>query len=258
MSASVLHPQVHPENDLAIASSQVWNLPRDYSFERSHACLKLNQGYFRGCLPSHPDVNLRSTWPNRSDDLSPISIRAPENFKEEAPSHCVELSAFHMVYENGRAPWRKLGGCCGNSEKAGWLRRKLYRDTILYRTRRPSQSGGTIQHGPNLRLVFHNLDPGGASAHSDPRPLSALATPSQERQSIAIRDDMTGIDEHEDAHLKKTITPCSRCGSPLPPTCAVPTATRVPPGTAAPLSRMHERAKDAIDAGDMEGKRGRR
>ena len=163
-----------------------------------------------------------------------------------------------MVYENGRAPWKKLGGCCGNSEKAGWLRRKLYRDTILYRTRRPSQRGGTIQHGPNLRLVFHNLDPGGASAHSDPRPLSALATPSQERQSIAIRDDMTGIDEHEDAHLTKTITPCSRCGSPLPPSCAVPTATRVPPGTATPLSRMHERGKDAIDAGDMEGRRGRR
>jgi len=89
MSASVLHPQVHPENGLAIASSQVWNLPRDYSFEQSHACLKLNHGYFRGCLPSHTDMNLRSTWPNRSDDPSPISIRAPENFKEEAPSHCV-------------------------------------------------------------------------------------------------------------------------------------------------------------------------
>jgi len=93
MSASVLHPQVHPENDLAIASSQVWNLPRDYSFERSHACLKLNQRYFRGCLPSHPDVNLRSTWPNRSDDPSPISIRAPENFMEEAPSHCEAILA---------------------------------------------------------------------------------------------------------------------------------------------------------------------
>ena len=88
MSASVLHPQVHPENDLAIASSQVWNLPRGFSFGRLHACLKLNQGYFRGCLPSHPDVNLRSTRPNRSDDPSSISIRAPENFKEEAPSHC--------------------------------------------------------------------------------------------------------------------------------------------------------------------------
>jgi len=99
----------------------------------------------------------------------------------------IELSALHMVYENGRAPWRKLSGCCGNSEKAGWLRRKLYRHTILYRTRRPSQRGGTIQHGPNHRLVFHNFDPGGASAHSDPRPLSALATPSQERQSIASR-----------------------------------------------------------------------
>jgi len=29
------------------------NLPWDYSFEGSHACMKLNQGYFRGFLPSH-------------------------------------------------------------------------------------------------------------------------------------------------------------------------------------------------------------
>jgi len=103
----VLHPQVHPENDLAIASSQVWNLPRDYSFERSHACLKLNQGYFRGCLPSHPDVNLRSTWPNRSDDLSPISIRAPENFKEEAPSHCAV--PYGQLTKKKSAPPTRLG-----------------------------------------------------------------------------------------------------------------------------------------------------
>ena len=66
----------------------------------------------------------------------------------------IELPALHLVYENGRAQGRKMSGCGGNSEKAGWLRRKLYRDTILYRTRRPSQRGGAFQHCPNLGLAF--------------------------------------------------------------------------------------------------------
>jgi len=69
--------------------------------------------------------------------------------------------------------------------------------------------------------------------------------------------DMTGIYKHEDAYLTNTITLCSLCGSPLPPTCAVPSATRAPPGTAPPLSRMQVRGKDAIEAGDKEGRRGR-